>query len=437
VYVPLAPRGSAADWGFVANDAALDVLIFDPTNYDKSVLEICEHAPRIKSLLALGPSLAGIDLLAVVQRFAPRTLPSPVLTGNELYRLSYSGGTTGKPKAVMGTHSYAMAALNIQLAEWEWPREIRQLLCTPLSHSGAAVVLPTLVRGGCVWMHNAFDPARVLETIEKYRITCILLVPTMIYALLDHPRFGDYDLSSLETIFYGASAIAPARLREAIEKMGPIFFQFYGQVEAPMSVTVLRRAEHDINDPMRLASCGRPVPWVHVALLDDRGEEVPDGEPGEICVRGPLVMAGYLNMDSLTRETFGGDWLHTGDVAVRDQQGYLRIVDRKKDMIISGGENIFPNDIEDVLYKHPAVHMAAVVGAPDPTWGEIVVAVVTRKPGFSVSEADLIAHCKGSLSSFKMPKRVDFVERLPMSSFGKILRREVRSPYWARQSVQV
>ena len=429
VYVPLAPRGSAADWGFVANDAALDVLIFDPTNYEKSVLEIREHAPRIKSLLALGPSLAGVDLLAVVQRFAPMTLPSPVLTGDELYRLSYSGGTTGKPKAVMGTHSYAMAALNIQLSEWEWPREIRQLLCTPLSHSGAAVVLPTLVRGGCVWMHNAFDPARVLETIEKYRITCILLVPTMIYALLDHPRFVDYDLSSLETVFYGASAIAPARLREAIEKMGPIFFQFYGQVEAPMSVTVLRRAEHDINDPMRLASCGRPVPWVHVALLDDRGEEVPDGEPGEICVRGPLVMAGYLNMDSLTRETFSGDWLHTGDVAVRDRQGYLRIVDRKKDMIISGGFNVYPREVEDVLSSHPAVAQCAVIGVPDARWGEAVTAIVVCRAGTRVDSNELIALVRERKGAIQAPKTIHFVAAIPNTAVGKPDKKALRAAY--------
>ncbi len=429
VYVPLPPRGSTTDWSFVANDAALDVLIFDATNFDQAALEIRENAPRLKVLLALGTSRTGIDLLEVVQRFTPGPLPNPVLTGNELYRLSYSGGTTGKPKAVMGTHSYAMAALNIQLAEWEWPREIRQLLCTPLSHAGAAVVLPTLVRGGCVWMHNAFDPLRVLQAIERFRITCILLVPTMIYALLDHPRFGEYDLSSLETVFYGASSIAPARLREAIEKMGLIFFQFYGQVEAPTSVSVLRRAEHDVNDPMRLASCGRPVPWVHVALLDDRGQEVPDGEPGELCVRGPLVMSGYLNMDSLTRETFSGDWLHTGDVAVRDKQGYLRIVDRKKDMIISGGFNVFPREVEDVLSSHPAVAQCAVIGVPDARWGEAVTAIVVCRAGARVDSSELIALVRERKGAVLAPKTVHFVEAIPNTAVGKPDKKALRAMY--------
>jgi fatty-acyl-CoA synthase len=429
VYVPLPPRGSLADWSFVANDAALDVLIFDPASYDKAVLEIRDSAPRIKTLLALGPSHAASDLLEAVERFVPDVLPNPVIRGDELYRLSYSGGTTGKPKAVMGTHAYAITTLNIQLSEWEWPREIRQLLCTPLSHSGAAVVLPTLVRGGCVWMHNAFDPTRVLETIEEDRITCILLVPTMIYALLDHPRLGEYDLSSLETVFYGASPIAPARLREAIEKLGSIFFQFYGQVEAPMSVTVLRRAEHDVNDPLRLASCGRPVPWVHVALLDDRGQEVPDGEPGEICVRGPLVMAGYLNMEDLTRQTFSGDWLHTGDVAVRDPQGYLRIVDRKKDMIISGGFNVYPREVEDVLSSHPAVAQCAVIGVPDARWGEAVTAIVVCRAGTQVDASELMALVRERKGAVQTPKTIHFADAIPNTAVGKPDKKALRAKY--------
>jgi fatty-acyl-CoA synthase len=417
------------DWVYIAEDAGIDALVFDPGNFEEHAFQIRKRAPRLKHLLALGSSKVGIDLCESAGRFAPRALPLPVLRGDELYRLSYSGGTTGKPKAIMGTHSYAMTTLTIQLAEWEWPREIRQLLCAPLSHSGAAVVMPTLVRGGSVWMHPGFDPLRVLQAIERHRITCLLLVPTMIYALLDHPRFQEFDLSSLETIFYGASSMSPARLSEGIRKLGPVFFQFYGQAEAPMTVTVLRRAEHDINDPMRLASCGRPVPWVHVALLDDQDREVPEGEPGEICVRGPLVMAGYLNKPELTKEVFAGDWLHTGDVAVKDSEGFFRIVDRKKDMIISGGFNVYPREVEDILSAHSSVAQCAVIGVPDPHWGEAVKAIVVLRPGAQPCAPELIALVRDRKGAVQAPKSVDFVDAIPVTAVGKPDKKSLRARY--------
>ena len=207
------------------------------------------------------------------------------------------------------------------------------------------------------------------------------MVPTMVLALIDHPRFGEFDLSSLEVIFYGASAFPAARLKDAIGKLGPIFFQFYGQSEAPMSVTVMRRDEHDVNDPLRLASCGRPTPLVKVALWMMLMNEVADGEAGEICVRGPLLMGGYLNMPEETAKVLEGGWLHTGDVAIRSPDGFLRIVDRKKDMIVTGGFNVFAREVEDVLVEHPLVRQAAVIGVADAKWGEAVKAVVVLEPG--------------------------------------------------------
>jgi fatty-acyl-CoA synthase len=429
VFVPLHPRGAIEDWVYVAEDANLQALVFDPTKFDDSAAKIRERSPALKHLLALGESKVGNNLRERAERYTAQPLQAPALRGDELYRLSYSGGTTGQPKAIMGTHSYAATTLNIQLTEWEWPQELRQLLCAPLSHSGAAVMMPTLLRGGAVWMQPGFDPLRVLQAIERHRITCVLLVPTMIYALLDHPRFHEFDLSSLETIFYGASSISPARLREAIEKIGPVFFQFYGQAEAPMTVTVLRRSEHTLDDPLRLASCGRPVPWVHVALLDDQHREVPDGQPGEICVRGALVMAGYLNRPDLTREVFAGDWLHTGDVAIKDSQGFLRIVDRKKDMIISGGFNIYPREIEDILCAHPAVAQCAVIGVRDAHWGEAVKAVVVLRSAAQPCAAELIALVREKKGAVQAPKSVDFVESIPLTAVGKPDKKVLRARY--------
>src|SRR5262245_6430999 len=256
------------------------------------------------------------------------------------------------------TQRSAIACAQIMLAEWEWPNPLRVLSCAPLRHAGSGMVLPTLLKQGTILIHPGFDPLKVLEAIQEYRINCMQLVPTMIYKLLDHPRFDEFDLSSLETIFYGASAISPARLKEAIERIGPVFFQFYGQAEAPMTITVMRKAEHDVNDLKRLASCGRPVPWVRVELLDSNQRPVPDGEPGEICVQGALVMDGYRDNPELTAEALRGGWLHTGDVAVRDAGGFLRIVDRTKDMIVSGGFNIYPRELEDILGEHPEIGRA-------------------------------------------------------------------------------
>jgi fatty-acyl-CoA synthase len=313
------------------------------------------------------------------------------------------------------------------LSEWEWPNPPRVLSCAPLSHSGSAMILPTLMTGGTLLVLPGFDPAAVMQTVQDQRINCMLLVPTMIYAILDHPRFAEFDLSSLETVFYGASAISPARLKEAIERIGPVFSQFYGQAEAPMVITLLRKADHDVGDPRRLASCGRPTPWLHVELLDAENRPVPDGEPGEICVRGPLVMDGYRNDPQLTAETFRGGWHHTGDVAVRDPGGFLRIVDRTKDMIVTGAFNVYPREIEDILAEHPAVAQAAVIGVPHPKWGEAVKAVIVLRNGQSAGAEELIALVAARKGSFQAPKAVEFVDAIPQTAVGKPDKKALRA----------
>jgi fatty-acyl-CoA synthase len=275
-----------------------------------------------------------------------------------------------------------------------------------------------------------FEPGAVLDAIEKHRITTTMLVPSMIYSLLDHPRFAQTDLSSLQTIFYGASPMSPVRLREAIEKLGPVFFQFYGQTESPQTVCILRKEEHDPTDLARLASCGRPVPWIRVGLLDEQGREVPKGQPGELCVRGPLVMKGYWNKPNETSEALADDWLHTGDVAREDGNGFLTIVDRMKDMIVSGGFNVFPREIEDVISTHSSIAAVAVVGVPDEKWGEAVTAVVVLRDGAALDPDELIALVKSRKGSHYAPKSVDIVESIPMSPLGKPDKKALRARYW-------
>jgi fatty-acyl-CoA synthase len=429
VMVPLHPVGSLDDHLYVMEDAAAGALVFDPDGFAARAADIQARAAGGGHLLSMGASALGMDLNSLAARFDPEPLRAPELTGEDVYRLSYSGGTTGRPKAIVNTHRMGLALLTIQLAEWEWPSDIRQLVCAPLSHAGAPMFLPTLLRGGSLLLLPAFDAIEVLRAIERHRITCVLLVPTMIYALLDHPRFGEFDLSSLETVFYGASSMSPTRLREAIERFGPIFFQFYGQSEAPMSLSILRRADHQRDDPARLASCGRPVPWVEVALLDDRNRRVPVGEPGEICARGPLVMGGYHNKPEQTAEALAGGWLHTGDVAVEDDEGFLRIVDRKKDMIVTGGFNVYPREIEDVLGGHPLVSNCAVVGVPDARWGEAVKAVVVLRPGAGPCADELIALVRDKKGPVQAPKTVDFVDAIPVTALGKPDKKALRARY--------
>ncbi|WP_083473054.1 AMP-binding protein [Frankia sp. R43] len=426
----LHPLGSVDDHAYILADAEIETLVFDPA-FARRATELARRVPSLVNLLSLGPAEVGTDLTALAAGFAPRPLVAPRVGPEDVSGITYTGGTTGRPKGVMSTYRGAATMTQIQLAEWEWPAETRFLVCTPLSHAGAAFFVPVLLRGGSLVVLPRFDPAAVLDAIEKYRITATMLVPTMLYHLLDHPKLAAADTSSLQTVFYGASAMSPTRLAEAIERFGPVFFQFYGQSECPMTISVLRRGEHDVNRPDRLASCGRPVPWVRVALLDDDGAEVADGEPGEVCVRGPLLSAGYWRRPDQTAELFEHGWLHTGDIARRDADGFLTIVDRKKDMVVTGGFNIFPKEVEDVLCSHPAIAAAAVIGVPDDTWGEAVKAVVTLRPGAEVSAAELTALVRERKGPHHAPKSVDVVDQLPMSPVGKPDKKALRARYWS------
>jgi fatty-acyl-CoA synthase len=325
----------------------------------------------------------------------------------------------------------------VQLMEWDWPADTRFLICTPLSHAGAAFFIPTLLTGGAIVVLPHFDPNLVLETIEKYRITATMVVPTMLYVLLDSPKLASTDTSSLQTIYYGAAACSPVRLQEAIRRLGPIFFQYYGQAECPMAITSLRKEDHDPVDLARLATCGRPTPWLDVALLDDDGNRVPRGEPGEICTRGPLVMAGYWKKPQESVDALKGGWLHTGDIAREDEHGFYTIVDRKKDMIVSGGFNVFPREIEDVLAGHAAVSQCAVIGVPDEKWGEAVKAIVVLRPDGSVDSAELIALVKDAKGAHYAPKSVEFVDAIPVSPLGKPDKKALRAQYWGESGRQV
>lgn len=417
--VPLHPMGSVDDFVYALEDAEIEALVFEAGRFDPVVEELIDRIPKKIHYLALGDSPFGEDLIRLAESMPTGLLKPETFSPDDPARMSYSGGTTGKPKAIVATQRNVMYAVTIMMAEWEWPETPRMLVCSPLSHAGAAVFLPVLLKGGSLVVLPGFEPESVMRAIQSYSINTTLVVPTMLYALMDHPSFGKFDLSSLETVFYGSSLILPTRLQEAIRKFGNIFFQFYGQAEAPMTVAVLRKDEHDPDDLDRLSCCGRPVPWIRVELLDDDGLPVAEGLPGEICVRGPLVMDGYYNKPDETAEALSGGWLHTGDVAVMDSHGFLRIVDRKKDMIVTGGFNVYPREIEQVISTHPGVADCAVVGIAHQKWGEAVTAFVVEREGAQVNKSELQALVKKKKGAIHTPKDVRFIAAIPLTAVGK------------------
>jgi fatty-acyl-CoA synthase len=336
---------------------------------------------------------------------------------------------------VMIPHRSIVNMATIIYADWDWPENTRYLAATPITHAGGVNIFPTLMRGGFTRVLPGFDLETYCRTIEEEKINAVFLVPTLVYALIDAKEVrARYDLSSLQMIVYGAAPMSPDRLLEAIDIFGPVFVQRYGQTEAPQSITTLRKVDHDPAKPHRLGSCGRPNPMVDVKLFDFEMREVERGKPGEICVRGALVMNGYWKRPDATEETFRGGWLHTGDVAVQDEDGYYYIVDRTKDMIISGGFNIYPREVEDALMSHQAVASAAVIGVPDDKWGEAVKAFVVLKPGAAADFEALHAHVKAKRGGPWAPKTIDFVEAIAVTGLGKVDRKALRAPYWQGRS---
>jgi fatty-acyl-CoA synthase len=425
----LHPLGSLDDQLFQLEDSEAQMLVVDAAAFRDRGGDLAAKASIIKTVFTLGPADYGVDLLQAIEQAGHAT--ARCFAGpDDLATLNYTGGTTGKSKGALRHHREYGGFATAILADFEIPDAARYLAVAPISHVAGTKVLPTLMRGGTVHMLKGFDPEAVLQTIARERINFTLFVPTMIYVLLDHPTLDGTNLSSLELVLYGASAMSPSRLVEGIERIGPVFSQLYGQTEC-YPVSVLRKQDHDPKTPELFLSCGFPIAACEVKILDDDDREVRTGEAGEICVRAPHVMAGYWKRPEQTADTLKGGWLHTGDIARTDERGYMFILDRKKDMIVSGGFNIFPREVEDVLSQHADVAMVAVVGVPDDKWGEAVTAVVVAREGARPNPDDLINLVKARKGSAHAPKQIQFVKELPMTGVGKVDKKVLKARFWA------
>jgi acyl-CoA synthetase (AMP-forming)/AMP-acid ligase II len=309
------------------------------------------------------------------------------------------------------------------------------LVAAPLTHAAGCFTTSLLSLGATNILLPKPEPLAILETIEKHRVTTMFLPPTLIYMLLSHPRLRDFEYSSLRYFLYGAAPMSVQKLREATDVFGPVMCQTFGQTEALMVITFMTALDHQqaLSDPAlerRLWSAGRPGPLANVAIMSDDGKLLAPGERGEIVCRGNIVMKGYLNNPQASAEVSAFGWHHTGDIGVTDKDGFVYLVDRKKDMIISGGFNVYPSEVEQVLWAHPAVKDCAVIGTPHEKWGEAVTAVIELKEGAAADEATLIQYCKDRLGSVKAPKSIVITIALPRSSVGKVLKRELRDQFW-------
>jgi acyl-CoA synthetase (AMP-forming)/AMP-acid ligase II len=436
VVVPMNARLHAKEMGYIVRTSGARVLIhgaaFTP-EIDRNIGEFDGLDERFE--VGGASPVEAYDVLTDSQR----PLDGPVeVTGGDPSWLFYTSGTTGRPKGATWTHRTIRVVVMNYLADvYNIAEDDVVLHAAPLSHGSGIVALPAVARGAAnvILEATSFSADNLFETVERQRVSHIaFLAPTQIVALLDKHVPDRFDLSSLRMVCYGGAPIYVEQLKAAISTFGPVFAQIYGQGEAPITITSLTREMHarfaETDDP-RLGSAGPARTDVEVRVVDTDGNSVPPGQPGQIVARGDVVMREYWADPEATKAAIRDGWLHTGDIGALDEHGYLYLLDRTKDTIITGGNNVYPREVEEILIAHPGVAEVVVIGIPDTYWGEAVHAVVVRQPGSEVSERELIDYCAQSLAGYKKPKAVEFVDALPVSAYGKVLRRQVRERYWS------
>ena len=441
VTVPLNYRLAPPEWTYILNDAGAR-LIFAQDALAQALAPVRGELAAAKHFVALGADVPGWERFESFHAGQPATAPAHHAAPDDDAYQMYTSGTTGRPKGAVLTHRAVTAQLHqASLAFRSAPGE-RALIVAPLYHAAASVTsFVTVQAGGTLYIQEDFAPAEVVRALSEDRISVALLVPAMIqFCLVAVPDVAQRRYDALRLIIYGASPIAEQTLSRAIEVFGCDFLQGYGMTETTAAATYLMPADHRralAGDKRLLLSAGRAMLGTEIRIVGPGDRVLPNGEIGEIAVRGPQLMRGYWNLPEASAEALRGGWMHTGDAGVLDDEGFLYVQDRTKDMIVSGGENVYPREVEDVLYGHPAVADAAVIGVPDPKWGEVVKAIVVRKAGQTLDAEELMRFCDGKLAGYKRPRSVEFVDALPRNPSGKVLKKDLREKYWAGHSRRV
>ncbi|ODQ94369.1 acyl-CoA synthetase [Mycolicibacterium holsaticum] len=416
---------------YVLSDAEPAVLIVGGNHYER-LTEIRSAVPSIRHVVVIGDEQSGAlsyrSLLGATALEPARGHSDE----NDVAWLVYTSGTTGRPKGAMLTHRNIVSALLNAMIEWKPDRDDRQLFCFPLCHVAAFIPLMYHLRQATVVLMSSFDAAEYLRLVEEHEITHTGLAPTMLNFLLQHPDIDSARLESVELLVYGSAPMAPTLLEGGIERFGEVFVQTYGMTELAGNVLILGLDHHHraiTGEPGLLSAAGQMECLATVRLVDDDMKDVPIGEIGEIVVSGDQVMKGYWRAEQATAEVLVDGWLRTGDLARMDEEGLVYIVDRKKDMIITGGENVYPREVEDVIARLPALSEVAVIGLPDDRWGEAVTAVVVPRAGQTLTAEDVRCLCRESLAGYKVPKRIEFADVLPRNAAGKVLKACLRDRY--------
>jgi acyl-CoA synthetase (AMP-forming)/AMP-acid ligase II len=433
---PLNARFTAQEIEYHVRDSGARVLVVGEESASIAA-RLRDVLPSIEVVIQVGGTAVDDHLHwdDVIAGQAGEAFQSVTVDPDELAWLAYTSGTTGRPKGAMLTHGVLVFEVLGMLADF-FPLATHHvgIHAAPLTHGSGHVSLVFTAKGcsQVILSRSGFDVASFLEVVERHRVNAMFLVPTMVKMIVHHPDVDRRDLSSLRWIFYGGSPMYVDDLRHAHSKLGSIFIQGFGQTESPMTGTVLPADEHDLDGPFahRLASCGRARTGIQVSILDDSDRPVPTGGIGEICIRGGTVMKGYWQRPDETAETLRNGWLHTGDVGRMDDHGYVYILDRSKDMVISGGLNIYPREIEEVMLTHPSVLEACAFGVPDEKWGEALTAHVVLMPGIDPADVDMLGYLASRIAGYKKPKHVEFVAALAKTPYGKIDKKTIRAPYW-------
>lgn len=421
---------------FILNDARCE-LLFVGAEYYAMAEKLRASCPTLKAVIAMDDGHLDWPAFPQWRDAADDTDPEFESTADDDVIQLYTSGTTGHPKGVQLTNANFTALFEVaQQARWGvFEAGKMALTCMPVFHiAGANMGIFSLAQGATNVVMKEVDPDAILEYIPRYKISYSLFVPAVILVLTQHPETKNTDFASLEKLFYGASPIAEDLLKLAGEIFGCDFYGLYGLTETSGAGTCLPPEAHT---PDRLRSCGRPYPGIDIEIRDGDGKVVAPGQVGEIVIRHGVIMKGYWNRPDATAEAIVDEWFYTGDAGYFDEEGYLYIHDRVKDMIVSGGENVYPAEVENALFGHDDIADVAVIGVPDETWGEAVKAVVVVAPDKTLSAEDVIAFARTRIAGFKVPKSIDFIEALPRNPSGKILRRELRAPYWEGKSRQV